>query len=241
MTEALELAALATLLGVSLAGSIRDPLFGVCLLAITAPLEGVLFAQFRGLDIRPYEMVLIGLIGALMWTRRLPRLDWLALAAILYAASGFLGLGVSVSKHDTLISILFEFVMVVILLTVRTALRTERELRFAVLFVVIGVANAAALLGLIQFAGYYFGFRVTYFTPELSPIFRPYSTFTEPDLFAAFIVSTAVISVALAGAPTFRRWRWALLTSAAFQVLLLVLSEVRGAWVGFVVAIVALA
>ena len=110
---------------------------------------------------------------------------------------------------------------------VAPVLATARRLT---LFYVLVAGNGVTLYGLGQFVGYYLGLPVPYFHPEAYAIFRPYSTFIEPNPFGTFLTAQIALALTLLTSPAFRRWRVALVATLALQVTVLALNLSRGSW-----------
>jgi hypothetical protein len=212
------------------------PTWGLYFLALTVPLESVLYLDMGGFRWRPYEVVLGALLVAMVIRRRPPPVDAITLASFLYVAAGLLSLNVSLSPKDSLLIILFEFIMALILFAVRWATRDLATVKNLLLFYVLGVGNAIGLVGLAQFVGYYLGFHVMYFHPEAYAIFRPYATFFEPNPYGNFAVAIVMLSLVLAASPAYAHWRPVFATTAILQLVILALNLSRGPWLGFVAA-----
>jgi len=217
------------------------PVIGLYLLALTVPWEDVLYAQVGGFRWKPYEGVLVALLIALVLRqRRLPR-DPMIFGLLLYSGSGILSLVNSVSIFDSSMTIFFEFVMVSIVIVLRWTRIDLSSLSRLTLFYVLVVGNLIGGYAAFQFIGYYLGFDIPYFAPELYAIFRPYGTFSEPNPCGNFLVSHVLMASVLALSPSFRRYRLWLWITASFQFALLILNLSRAPWVGLVVSLAAYA
>jgi len=224
------------LIGVMLL-SLRDLTLGSSLLVAAAPLEDVLYLEVSGFKIKLYEFALLGLAAGILLRRPRLRIDAIGVGLIAYAAYGMLTVINSVSLWDTLQLVLFEFIMVLIALTMRSSLRDPASVRNLNLFSVIVVSNSLALYGLGQLVGYYLGFDVRYWAPGVYPIFRPYATFIEPNFYGNYLASILALALVLLVSPTFARWRHLLLLTITLQLPLLVVNLSRGPWVGLAVAV----
>ena len=65
---------------------------------------------------------------------------------------------------------------------------------------------------------------------------RVTSSFTNPNMLAEFLIMAAPVTVALAAASQSKRMRFALMISAALDLVCLVLTWSRGAWLGIIIA-----
>jgi len=212
------------------------PGVGLYLLGATVPLEDVLFLRIGELNIKPYEIVLLGLLISLMLRRTKYRLGWIGWGLLFYALSGILTLINSTSIRDSVQIIMFETLMVLVALTVRWTIRDQVQLCRLVLVWIIGIGGLISLVGLGQFIGYYLGFDVPYFHPEVYPTFRPYATFIEPNFYGNFAVSMLVTGLCLYISPAFVRHRSLLLGVSILQFIMLILNLSRAPWVGLVVS-----
>jgi hypothetical protein len=119
-----------------------------------------------------------------------------------------------------------------------TSDRFVARARRLTVFYVLVVGNVIALYGLGQFVGYYVGLPIPYFHPEVYAIFRPYSTFIEPNPFGTFLTGQIALALTLLLSPEFRRWRVALGATLALQFALLAVNLSRGSWLAAALVIV---
>lgn len=102
------------------------PSAGSFLLAVTAPLEEVLYVSIGGFRVKPYEAILLGLVLTLFVRRKL-RLDRLAGVLAVYVLSGVVSVGLDFGAplFTSLQVIAFELLMVLLFMATRASVLTD--------------------------------------------------------------------------------------------------------------------
>lgn len=203
-------------------------------LFITAPLEADGFSLVvSGLNLRPYEFFFIFLFVIALIRNRI-HLDIPAIILILYAAVGIPGMINSVSMRDSAFVLVFTLFMVIISLTVRASIASQSRWKENSLLWVLGACNLINAFGLLQVITWALGAPISVqFHPELHPLYRVYSVFTEPNPYGNFLAAQCSILLVLWLTPAFKRWHKWILPSLLTGLFLLILNQSRGPWLGF--------
>jgi O-Antigen ligase len=207
------------------------------LLLLTATWEGMLYLTVSGINFRPYQPVLGALMLVILWAGRI-RVDWMAIALLLYFLAGLPGLSNSISPGDTARTLFFTGLMVVIALTVRTLIRTREALSWALQAWALGVGTIVNVFGMFQLLSWFAGRPISpHFGPEFYPIYRPYSFFIEPNFYGNFLAAQIIILVILWLSPQQRRIHLLCLISLPPALLLLAFNQSRGPWIALGLAL----
>lgn len=207
-------------------------------LFLTATWEGMLYVTVLGFNIRPYQLFLI-LISPMMLFKKRFKFDKITLLLILYAASGIPSLINSRSIEDTVITLFFQGVMVLIALSVRVYLNSKVKLEKAIGVWLVIIANVVNVFGWIQVLSWVVGRPVSpHFHPELYAIYRPYSFFIEPNFYGNFLASQLAMLSVLWISSVYKPLNEKFLLSILFALPLLVLNQSRGPWLGFAFALI---
>jgi O-antigen ligase len=102
------------------------PRAGPYLLALTAPMEEVLYVSIGGFRVKPYEAILLGLAVSLLVRRKL-RLDRLTGVLVAYVLFGVISVGLDVGAplFTSLQVIGFELLMVLLFMVTRASILTD--------------------------------------------------------------------------------------------------------------------
>ncbi len=207
------------------------------LLLLTATWEGVLYLTVGGTNLRPYQPVLVVLVLVVLWSGRI-RVDWMAIALLLYLLSGLPGLANSIAPGDTARILFFTALMIAITLTVRTLIRTRSAMNWALQAWVLGVGNIVNMFGLLQLLTWFAGRPISpHFGLQYYPIYRPYSFFIEPNFYGNFLAAQIISLVVLWLSPAHRRIHALCLISLPPALLLLAFNQSRGAWIALALSL----
>lgn len=208
-------------------------------LFLTATWEGVLYVTLAGFNLRPYMLILSLVVLFLLYEKRF-KLDRVNLCLIFYVISGIPSLINSRSIEDTVITLFFQGVMVVIALSVRVYLNSIEKLEKAIGVWLVITANVVNVFGWIQAFSWIVGHPISpHFHPELYAIYRPYSFFIEPNFYGNFLASQLTMLTVIWISPVYKTLSRKFFVTIIFALPLFILNQSRGPWLGYVFALAA--
>ncbi len=237
------------LFGGVLAAAILSPRFGILAIAAMVPLEAYAWSE-PGVRLRAYQAVVAAALLGTLWraakSRKRLTFPLLAPLATMLAINLF-GLAHAESIPDSIV-VLGLMITAGTLYFVGVNALSNQQTRNATWRVIVGAAVAVALLGLYQTVAIRTGWPTLlaaehlyegsgYAASFLRDEGRPSGTFTEPDLFGAYLAYALLLAAPawLSGQGRARGWAR---IGAMVLVAALIVSMVRAAWVGLAVGLI---
>jgi putative inorganic carbon (HCO3(-)) transporter len=197
--------------------------------------DNYLFWNGFGVKIKIYQVFLLGGLMAFLLMNFLMKAkikkDTIFLLLLIYWAAGFISLKNAPNKTDAYIILIVELVSILIYFLVIQMLR-DRSLIKATLMTILLSGNFVALLSIYQVIAYNLGLPSRVIQTNQFFWGRPVGTFYESNYLGAYSLSIVLIIIGLLLSNQKEISRVYLGISLMMQLLTLLLSMTRGAWLG---------
>jgi O-antigen ligase len=212
------------------------PVIGFLAFVFTSPFDYFLYYDHAGLRVKIYQVFLLAGLSAFLMMNLLSkkkiRKDRIFVILVLYWLAGFVSLGNADSFTDALILLTVELISIAIYFYVLQMTATEVRIGKTIKAIILS-ANFVALLSLMQVIGYNLGFKTRVIHTDKFFFGQPVGTFYESNWLGAFAMSMSLILIGLLTSKQKYFRKGFLSVSLCLQVLVLLLSMTRGAWLGF--------
>jgi O-antigen ligase len=211
------------------------PRIGFLCFVFTASFDNFLYGDAFGFKIKVYQIFLFSglltfLLANLLMKAKIQK-DGIVLLLLSYWAVGFISLRNAENKTDSYIILTIELIAILIYFLVVQAVR-DREIVRKALLAIIHSGTFVALLSIFQVVTYNLGLLSMVMHTRQFSWGRPMGTFFESNYLGAYSLSISLIIIGLLVSRQREINPIYLVISLFLQLVTLLLSMTRGAWLG---------